>query len=242
MNEFFRHQVLNIQGVDITLFRSNRAKNLNITIKPFMGVLVSVPYSLSFKKAKEVTEQRINWIKSHLSKMKKAEDMLTLFNLDTKFQTRAHHLDIKASDTDKVRSIVRNNKISIKIPYSNKMEDAKVQIEIRKAIERAWRKEAKGYLPLRVKELAEKYKFKYKNVAIKNAKTRWGSCSFINNINLSLHLMRLPDHLIDYVILHELVHTKIKNHSRDFWQLLDIVSGNAKKLDREVKEYKIQIY
>ena len=93
-----------------------------------------------------------------------------------------------------------------------------------------------------IRVLAEKYKFKYKNVAIKNAKTRWGSCSFINNINLSLHLMRLPDHLIDYVILHELVHTKIKNHSRDFWQLLDIVSGNAKKLDREVKEYKIQIY
>ncbi len=235
-------QFLNIQGVDITLFRSHRAKNLNITIKPFMGVRVSVPHSLSFKKAKEATEQRINWIKSHLSKMKKAEDLFTVFNRDTKFQTRAHYLDIKVSDTDKLRSIIRNNKITIKIPYSYKMEDKEVQIEIRKAIERAWRKEAKNYLPLRVKELAEKYKFKYKNVAIKNAKTRWGSCSFINNINLSIHLMRLPDHLIDYVILHELVHTKIKNHSRDFWQLLDIVSGNAKKLDREVKEYKIQIY
>ena len=90
--------------------------------------------------------------------------------------------------------------------------------------------------------MAEKHKFKYKNVAIKNAKTRWGSCSFENNINLSIHLMRLSNHLVDYVILHELVHTKIKNHSRDFWQLLDIVSGNAKKLDREVKEYRIQIY
>ena len=235
-------QVLNIQGVDVTLFRSHRAKSLNITIKPFTGVRVSVPHSLSFKKAKEATEQRINWIKSNLSKMQKAEDMFTVFNLDTKFQTRAHHLDIKVSDTEKIRSVVRNNTIAVTIPYSNKMEDAEVQIEIRKAIERAWRKEAKDYLPLRVKELAEKHKFEYKNVAIKNAKTRWGSCSFNNNINLSLHLMRLPDHLIDYVILHELVHTKIKNHSRDFWQLLDIVSGNAKKLDREVKDCRIQIY
>ena len=52
----------------------------------------------------------------------------------------------------------------------------------------------------------------------------------------------VPDHLVDYVILHELVHTKIKNHSRDFWQLLDMVSGNAKKLDKEVKQYRIQIY
>jgi predicted metal-dependent hydrolase len=107
---------------------------------------------------------------------------------------------------------------------------------------RAWRKQAKEYLPKRVEELAAKHKFDHKKVAVKNSKTRWGSCSFDNSINLSLHLMRLPDHLVDYVILHELVHTKIKNHSRDFWQLLDIVSGNAKKLDREVKDCRIQIY
>ena len=235
-------QVLNIQSVEVTLFRSDRAKSLNITIKPFTGVRVSVPHTISFKKAKEATEQRIGWIKSHLSKMQKAEDLFTVFNLDTKFQTRTHHLEIKVSDTDTLRSVVRNNKISVAIPQSNKIADAEVQNEIRKAIERAWRKEAKDYLPLRVKKLAAKHKFEYKNVAIKNAKTRWGSCSFDNNINLSLHLMRLPNYLIDYVILHELVHTKIKNHSRDFWQLLDIVSGNAKKLDREVKDCRIQIY
>ena len=235
-------QVLNIQSVEVTLFRSDRAKSLNITIKPFTGVRVSVPHTISFKKAKEATEQRIGWIKSHLSKMQKAEDLFTVFNLDTKFQTRTHHLEIKVSDTDTLRSVVRNNKISVAIPQSNKIADAEVQNEIRKAIERAWRKEAKDYLPLRVKALAAKHKFEYKNVAIKNAKTRWGSCSFDNNINLSLHLMRLPNYLIDYVILHELVHTKIKNHSRNFWQLLDIVSGNAKKLDREVKDCRKQIY
>ena len=235
-------EVLDIKGVDVAFFRSNRAKRLNITIKPFTGVRVSVPHSVSFKKAKQATEERIDWIKSHLSKMQNAEDLFTVFNLDTKFQTRTHHLDMKVSDTDTLKSVVRNNKINVSIPKSNKVEDAEVQNEIRKAIERAWRKEAKEYLPERVKELAAKHKFHYKNVAIKNAKTRWGSCSFDNNINLSLHLMRLPDHLVDYVILHELVHTKVKNHSRDFWQLLDIVSGNAKKLDREVKEYRIQIY
>ena len=235
-------EVLDIKGVDVAFFRSNRAKRLNITIKPFTGVRVSVPHSVSFKKAKQATEERIDWIKSHLSKMQKAEDLFTVFNLDTEFQTRTHHLELKVSETATLKSVVRNNKINVSIPVSNKVEDAEVQNEIRKAIERAWRKEAKDYLPKRVEELAVKHKFHYKNVAIKNAKTRWGSCSFDNNINLSLHLMRLPDHLVDYVILHELVHTKVKNHSRDFWQLLDIVSGNAKKLDREVKDYKIQIY
>ena len=117
-----------------------------------------------------------------------------------------------------------------------------MQLAIRQAIELAWRKEAKKLLPGRVKELAAAHNFEYKNVAIKNSKTRWGSCSFDNKINLSLHLMRLPDHLVDYVILHELVHTKVKTHSKDFWQLLDIVSGDARKLDREVKAYGIKIY
>ena len=174
--------------------------------------------------------------------MQKTEEGFTVFNTDTKFQTRTHHLEIKVSDNNTLRSVVRNNKITVSIPKSSDIESVKVQIEIRKAIERAWRKEAKEYLPIRVKVLAAKHKFEYKNVFIKNAKTRWGSCSFENNINLNLHLMRLPDHLVDYVILHELVHTKVKNHGKDFWKLLDIVSGSARELDREVKEYRLQIY
>ena len=234
--------VIDIKGVDVAFFRSYRAKQLNITIKPFKGVRVSVPVSVSFKKAKQETEERIGWIKSHLYKMQKAENLFTVFNLDTKFQTRTHHLEIKVSDIDILKSVLRDNVIAITIPQSNKIEDGAVQTEIRKAIERAWRKEAKEYLPERVKALAEKHNFKYKNVSIKNTRTRWGSCSFINNINLSIHLMRLPNYLIDYVILHELVHTKVKNHSKYFWNLLEIVSGNAKKLDREVKKYRILIY
>ena len=235
-------QVVNIQGVEITFFKSHKAKRLNITIKPFIGVRVSVPHSVSFKKAKDATLERIDWIKSHLAMMQITEEGFTVFNTDTKFQTRTHHLEIKVSDTDKLRSVIRNNKIIVSIPKSSDIASNEIQLGIRKAIERAWRKEAKEYLPNRVKVLAAKHKFEYKNVAIKNAKTRWGSCSFDNNINLSLHLMRLPNHLVDYVILHELVHTKIKNHSRNFWQLLDIVSGNAKKLDKEVKDCRIQIY
>jgi predicted metal-dependent hydrolase len=226
----------------VIFFRSHRAKRLNITIKPFVGVRVSVPRSVSFKKASALTENRISWIKTHLSKMQKEEGLLTVFHLDTKFQTRSHHLEMKFSDTEALQTLVRDNKIDVSIPHSHNIEDSKVQNAIRQAIELAWRKEAKMHLPGRVKVLAAAHKFEYKNVAIKNSKTRWGSCSFDNNINLSLHLMRLPDHLVDYVILHELAHTRVKNHSKDFWQLLDIVSGDARKLDREVKGYGIKIY
>ena len=82
----------------MTLFRNDSAKSLNITIKPFTGVRVSIP-----------------------------QDLFTVFNLETKFQTSTHHLEMKVSDISTLRSVVRNNKISVAIPQSNKIADAEVQ-------------------------------------------------------------------------------------------------------------------
>jgi hypothetical protein len=89
----------------------------------------------------------------------------------------------------------------------------------------------------RLNFLSQKYGFNYNRVFIKNQKTRWGSCSGKNNINLNINLVRLPDELIDYTILHELVHTRVKNHSRRFWNQMDKLIGNAKSLDRKLNEY-----
>ena len=79
--------------------------------------------------------------------------------------------------------------------------------------------------------------FTYNNITIHNQRTRWGSCSPNNNISLNMKLVRLPDDLIDYVILHELVHTRIKNHSKKFWDELNVYICDAKKLERRLKEY-----
>jgi predicted metal-dependent hydrolase len=89
----------------------------------------------------------------------------------------------------------------------------------------------------RLEELADWHGFSYNKVFIRNQKTRWGSCSASNNINLNMKLALLPDELIDYVILHELLHTRIKNHSREFWTELDRLVGNAKHYAKQLKEY-----
>lgn len=235
-------QVITIEGIDITLFKSKKAKSINITIKPFKGVKVSVPSSISYGKAKLAVKQRISWIKKNLAKIQGAEELFTVFDLNSEFKTREHQLKLIKGDFDNLKSLVRSNTIFVYVPNESDVLCDEVQMQIRKAIERAWRKEAKAYLPKRVEELAKKNGFSFNRVSIQNSKTRWGSCSFDNNINLSLHLMRLPEHLIDYVILHELTHTKIKNHSNSFWQLLDRVSGDAKGLDRQVKMHRTGIY
>ena len=98
---------------------------------------------------------------------------------------------------------------------------------------------AKIVLEKRIRELAIKHSFQFNKLTIRNQRTRWGSCSNKNNINLNAKLLHLPQELIDYVLLHELVHTKIKNHSREFWEMLEKHVDNCKIYDKRLKEYRI---
>ncbi len=88
--------------------------------------------------------------------------------------------------------------------------------------------DAKQKLTSRLHYLAAQHGFTYNKVTIRNQKARWGSCSYKNNISLNIKLVMLPDELVDYVILHELAHTKISNHSKKFWGELDKYVGNGK--------------
>jgi predicted metal-dependent hydrolase len=99
------------------------------------------------------------------------------------------------------------------------------------------RTSARNKLITRLNELSEKHGFKYNRVFIRDQKTVWGSCSNKNNINLNIKLICLPRQIMDYVILHELVHTRIKSHSQDFWAELDRFVGNAKKKSTLLRKY-----
>ena len=91
----------------------------------------------------------------------------------------------------------------------------------------------------RLNELATKHQLHYNRVFIRNQKTRWGSCSAKNNISLNIKLSLLPDEYLDYVLLHELVHTQIKNHSPKFWEALNELVEDAKKMDRGLNNYQL---
>ena len=90
------------------------------------------------------------------------------------------------------------------------------------------REEAKKWLTGRLHHLAEKHGFTFNKVSIRDQRTRWGSCSHKHNISLNVKLVLLPEELVDYVILHELVHTRVHDHSRRFWTELDRYVGNGK--------------
>ena len=101
------------------------------------------------------------------------------------------------------------------------------------------REEAKRKLIARLNHLAGKYGFTYNGVFVRNQKTRWGSCSNKNNISLNMKIVRLPEELMDYVILHELAHTRVKNHSNDFWWVMNRLVGNGKAKSASLSKYGI---
>ena len=101
------------------------------------------------------------------------------------------------------------------------------------------RRQAKAYLPGRLSELAALYGFQYNTLRIKHNSSNWGSCSSKGNINLNLNLMRIPQDLQDYVMLHELCHLKYLNHSPQFHALLESICPGHREKQRRMKEYKL---
>lgn len=236
-------QVYNFKTIgDIAFVKNNRAKSLRITVKANDKVKVTVPRFVSLSNAFQFVEEKQDWIKQSLEKMRTIEQRATVFKPGVEFTTKAHLLEFCQQPDIKLTAKVGSGYIRIFYSSEAQVLLPESQAFIVKTIEYTLRKEAKAYLPLRTKFLAEKYGFKFSGVCVKNLRSRWGSCSTVNNINLNIHLMRLPDHLIDYVILHELTHTVHKNHGKQFWQALDKVSGNARGLASEMRKYRTQVY
>ena len=117
-----------------------------------------------------------------------------------------------------------------------------VQLEKKRNLPEIDRKVARKILCRRIGELAQLHNFVYNRVSIRKQKTRWGSCSTKNNINLNANLLHLPPELVDYVLLHELVHTRVKNHGKDFWDELETVVPNARQVDRKLKDYQYCLF
>ena len=97
-------------------------------------------------------------------------------------------------------------------------------------------------LKKRLADLAKEHGYPYRSVTIRNQKTRWGSCSRYNAISLNVKLALLPARYRDYVILHELVHTRHHHHGPAFWKALDAHVPGARDIARRLRdEYDLRL-
>jgi hypothetical protein len=222
----------------ITFQRNFRAKRLTISVRPNTGVKVTVPGLLPLSTAKDFVEEKRGWISEKLNEFSKLSSKRKKI---LEYRTKRHELKLLPTKTSKVSIHFQNEFVNVTYPENLKIDDSKVQDAAVKAIDMAFRKEAKDILPSRVDYLANKYGFEFNTLRIKRITSRWGSCSSKNNINLSIYLMKLPEDLIDYIIVHELTHTVHKNHGPNFWKHLNKLTGDAKGLAARVKKYRTGI-
>jgi predicted metal-dependent hydrolase len=151
---------------------------------------------------------------------------------------KAHRLFFERLPAAKtITTRVAANEVRIGFPTALSPSDPGVQQAAHKASIRALRKEAEVLLPGRLEALAAQTGFNYKSVSIKQLKSRWGSCNSQQEIVLNLFLMQLPWKLIDYVLVHELTHTKVMRHGTPFWREMERHLPHAKRLRKQMSEY-----
>ncbi len=127
--------------------------------------------------------------------------------------------------------------ITVELTVQDELLSFGVQQLIKPIVVKALRIEAKAFLPRRVSYLAEANGFDYTKVKLSHAKSRWGSCSSDRTISLNIALMKLDFEVIDYVIIHELAHTRQLNHSKSFWLLVEKADPDYKLHRKELKKH-----
>jgi predicted metal-dependent hydrolase len=201
------------------------------------AIYISVPPHVTLKETKEAIEKMRDKL---IASQKKAPRIL--IDLNYRIEARYFNLSLVTGTHKKFLAHSQLENIEIVCPPDTDFNNEKLQTWLKKIIEEALRKNAKTFLPPRLSALSAQYELPFREVKINSSHGRWGSCSVKKVINLSFYILLLPQHLIDYVLLHELCHTCEMNHSDRFWTLLnDFTDGKALTLRQELKKYKTDI-
>lgn len=227
-----------IEGIgNVSLTRRKGSKSLSMRLKPDGTVCVNYPWFATKQQLVDFIMGNVAWIEKQRAKIEQKQPK---FYIGQTITTKFHRISISAVEKGVLRAVRDKNEVIITVPPDVDIASLRFEEFANKVIAEVCRIEAKLYLPTRVNMLATQNGFSYKQVFVKNLKTKWGSCSSNGNINLNVHLMRLPDHLIDYIILHELSHTRHMNHGEAFWELLNkLTKRKAKQLSKEMRQFKI---
>lgn len=208
----------------ITIRRSIRAKQIRIKVAPDGTLRASLPMYAPILLVKHLVKTSRNELRSMLSRARPEYEYINGMQIG-----KSHTLIIHETGGQNFNVSLHGQQIIVKLPQGKNLYDNIVEREIRDKIIAALRIEAKSYLPKRLSFLADKYGYSYDRVKFSHASGRWGSCSSNGTISLNIALMKLPFELIDYILIHELSHTKQMNHSSSFWNLVGVADPNYKK-------------
>lgn len=215
----------------VNVYRRRNNRNIRLGFDIDGSVRVSLPPRASYHAGLAFARQKRAWILAH------RPAPATAFS-NGQIVGKNYQLEFQPSP-NRQKTIARistgRQKITIIFPDSLAINSEKVQAAAERGVIKALKLEAERLLPARLEELAKFHEYNYKSVKIKRLKRRWGSCDLAGNITLNLYLAQLAPEQIDYVLIHELTHTRHPHHQAGFWQAMEKALPEAKRLRRDVR-------
>ena len=212
-----------------TIIREKR-RSLKIIIDDNKGLIVVAPQTTTLEKINQVLEQKRVWIEKNLKKQE--EQKIRNFDFNTYRKTLLSGKVYTIELSSKIKKIALSEEKLI-APCCNEENIEKFIKKLKK-----WYKNlAEIVLKERISMLSKAYNITYLMVKIGDFKGKWGSCDSNKQIKLNWRLMMLKPELVDFVILHELSHTKEMNHSEKFYMVLSQMVPRWKDNRKELKRY-----
>lgn len=217
------------------LIRSKR-KTLSISFDKEANVVVKAPYWVSKHQIELLVKEKEDWIEATGKRLrntreKEQKERLQLNSGDSLFFLGEELVLTVIREERKTGRAKRvQDRLLLWVPY-----DADYEFR-RFLIEKWYRKQAAELLPKKAEKFAERLNVRYKGIAIKDQKSRFGSCSSRGNLNFNFRILMAPEKVCDYVIWHELCHLVHMNHSEQFWQLVASVCPEYKVYKQWLKD------
>ena len=226
---------------DYSIRLSKRARYLRLTVSLAHGVTVVIPAHMSKRQVEQLVpdfiREKQSWIQSTMARLQvQQSNILTLENCQLPDTVYLKALDITFSihyfpvSGQAVRVLQKQEKL---LAVTGDLAD---RLSVFKALQQFFKSYARGPLKSWLDKTAEESGLSYNRLTVRAQKTRWGSCSSRRNINLNYRLLFLDEMLVDYILMHELVHTQYMNHSKDFWQALEDLMPDARARDKAVNK------
>jgi len=217
---------------EFSIYKRKGTKKVSIKI---VGdkVKVSQPPWLPYATGIAFVKQNAEWIEKQM--------VVTTNETISSGQSIGKKHTVNYINGTKVRTLVKNNQIDIYYTNEASVNSELIQLKTKQAIKRALTIEAKELVPARLNLIANEFDYEYNGLVIKPLKTRWGSCSSAGIITINCYLMMMPWEIIDYVLLHELTHTKHLHHKKDFWDAMDLYMPDNKQRKKQLKELQVTV-
>lgn len=205
--------VVVVDGTPLPLqfVRNPRARRYVLRLGHDGVVRVTVPRGGTHAEARKVANQHLGWLERQLAKRREEAGRDHAWRHGTEIWFRGERVALDVVEGDTLRWL-RIGEISFAVDST--------LTDLRPVVERHFLKLARAELPGRTLELAAKHGFAVKSVSVRNQRSRWGSCSRQATISLNWRLVQMPPAVRDYIILHELAHLRVMNHSAKYWRVV----------------------